>query len=162
MAFFWNRNCFWRGRRLTLSNHISEQAVFILVTSSGSTQGSPPSSEQHKGLKSRQQASLFKEAPISFNSEETQSLLFAWIWFPHFLKGNFNHYLFKNFIYLFIYLFIFGCVGSLLLLRGRSLLVVSGSCSSLQCAGFSLWWLLLLRSTGSRRTGCSSCDTQAQ
>ena len=28
--------------------------------------------------------------------------------------------------------------------------------------GYSLWWLLLLRSTGSRHTGFSSCGTQAQ
>ena len=43
------------------------------------------------------------------------------------------------------YLFIYGCVGS-----------------SLPCAGFLLWWLLLLRSTGSRRVGFSSCGTWAQ
>ena len=47
-------------------------------------------------------------------------------------------------IYLF-YLFIFGCVGSSLLRTGFSLVVESG--------GFSLSWLLLLRSTGSRRSG---------
>ena len=46
--------------------------------------------------------------------------------------------------------------------RGFSLVVVSGSYSSLHCAGFSLSWLLLLRSTGSRRTGFSSCGTWAQ
>ena len=34
--------------------------------------------------------------------------------------------------------------------------------SSSWCAGFSLQWLLLLRSTGSRRTGFSSCGTWAQ
>ena len=33
---------------------------------------------------------------------------------------------------------------------------------SLRCAGFSLWWLLLLRSTGSRHMGFSSCGPQAQ
>ena len=43
------------------------------------------------------------------------------------------------------YLYIFVCVGS-----------------SLLCAGVSLWWLLLVRSTGSRHTGFSSCGTQAQ
>ena len=32
----------------------------------------------------------------------------------------------------------------------------------LLCAGFSLRWLLLLRSTGSRRTGFSNCSTRAQ
>ena len=34
--------------------------------------------------------------------------------------------------------------------------------SSLQCAGFSLRWLLLLQSMGSRHVGFSSCGTQAQ
>ena len=33
--------------------------------------------------------------------------------------------------------------------------------SSLWCTGFSLQWLLLSRSTGSRRTGFSSCGLQA-
>ena len=37
----------------------------------------------------------------------------------------------------------------------------SRSYSSLWCAGFSLWWLLLLWSTRSRRTGFSSCSTWA-
>ena len=32
----------------------------------------------------------------------------------------------------------------------------------MQCAGFSLRWLLLLQSTGSRHAGCSSCGTRAQ
>ena len=62
--------------------------------------------------------------------------------------------------YLFIYLFIFGCVGFLLLYTGF-LVAASGGYSSLQCAGFSLRWLLLLQSTGSRRVGFSSCGTQA-
>ena len=39
---------------------------------------------------------------------------------------------------------------------GFSLAVVSGGHSSLRCAGFSLWWLLLLRSTGSRCAGFNS------
>ena len=62
----------------------------------------------------------------------------------------------------FIYFFIFGCVGSLLLRAVFSLVVVSGGYSSLQFAGFSLRWLLLLWSTGSRRAGFSSCGTRAQ
>ena len=37
--------------------------------------------------------------------------------------------------------------------QGLSLVVVRGGYSSLQCAGFSLQWLLLLWSTGSRRVG---------
>ena len=35
--------------------------------------------------------------------------------------------------------------------RGLSLVAASGGYSSLRCAGFSSQWLLLLRSTGSRR-----------
>ena len=58
--------------------------------------------------------------------------------------------------------FIFGCVGSLLPRAGFSLVAASGGYSSLQCMGFSLWWLLLLRSTGSRRAGFSSFNTEAQ
>ena len=34
--------------------------------------------------------------------------------------------------------------------------------SSLQCAGFSLRWLLSLQSTGSRHVGFSNCGTRAQ
>ena len=37
-----------------------------------------------------------------------------------------------------------------------------GGYSSLWCVGFSLWWLLLLWSTGSRHAGFSSCVTRAQ
>ena len=53
-----------------------------------------------------------------------------------------------------------GCVGSLLL-HGLSLAVVSGCYSSLWCTGFSLWWLLLVQSTGSRCMGFSSCGSRA-
>ena len=42
------------------------------------------------------------------------------------------------------------------------LVAASGGYSSLQCAGFSLWWLLLLQSTGSRCVGFSSCGAWAQ
>ena len=38
-------------------------------------------------------------------------------------------------------------------MRGLSLVVASGGHSSSRCAGLSLSWLLLLRSTGSRRAG---------
>ena len=46
--------------------------------------------------------------------------------------------------------------------RRLSLVAASRGYSSLRCTCFSLRWLLLLRSTGSRRTGFSSCSTQAQ
>ena len=45
--------------------------------------------------------------------------------------------------------------------HGLSLVAASGS-YLLWCVGFSLWWLLLLRSMGSRCTGFSSCGTRAQ
>ena len=62
----------------------------------------------------------------------------------------------------FIYLFIFGCVGSSLLREGFSLVAVSGGYSSLHCIGLSLRWLLLLQSTGPRHMGFNSCGTGAQ
>ena len=46
--------------------------------------------------------------------------------------------------------------------RRLSLAVESGGYSSLRCVGFSLRWLLLLRSTGSRHVGFSSCGSRAQ
>ena len=46
--------------------------------------------------------------------------------------------------------------------RRLSLVAASGGYSSLRCAGFSLWQLLLLRSTSSRHAGCSSCGTRDQ
>ena len=54
------------------------------------------------------------------------------------------------------------CIGSLLLCTGFPLVAASGGCSSLQCVGFSLRWLLLLRSTGFTHVGFSSCGLRAQ
>ena len=62
-------------------------------------------------------------------------------------------------IYLFIYL---GCGWVFVAEHGLSLVAVSGGYSPLRCAGFSLWWLLLLRSMGSRHASFSSCGTWAQ
>ena len=69
---------------------------------------------------------------------------------------------FKINIYLFICLFVcfyFWLCWVFVAVRGLSLVVASGGYSSLRCAGFSLRWLLLLQSTGSRRMGFSSCST---
>ena len=78
------------------------------------------------------------------------------------------YFFFVNLIILFIYLFIFGCVGSSLLHAGFSLVVASGGCSSLRCVGVSLQWLLLLPSTalGAQASvvvapGLSSCGSWA-
>ena len=75
--------------------------------------------------------------------------------------GFFLHLIVYIWNFIFIYLSTFGCVGSLLL-RGLSLVAASGGYSSLWCAGFSLRWLLLLWSTGSRRVGFSSGGMRAQ
>ena len=45
--------------------------------------------------------------------------------------------------------------------RRLSLVVASRGYSSLRCVGFSLRWLLLLRSMGSRHMGFSSCGSWA-
>ena len=66
------------------------------------------------------------------------------------------------FLYKFIYFIYFWLRWVFVAARGLSLVAVSGGYSSLRCAGFSLRWLLLLRSTGSRRAGFSSCGTWAQ
>ena len=71
------------------------------------------------------------------------------------------------FIYLFIFnkfiLFIyFWLCWVFVAVHGLSLVAVSGGYSLLRCVGFSLQWLLLLQSMGSRHTGFSSCGTRAQ
>ena len=66
------------------------------------------------------------------------------------------------FFYKFIYLFNFWLRWVFVAACGLSQVAASGDYSSLWCVGFSLWWLLLLWSTGSRRAGFSSCITQAQ
>ena len=58
-----------------------------------------------------------------------------------------------------MYLFIFSWV--FVAARGLSLVAASRGYSSLRCAGFSLRWLLLLQSMGSRRAGFSSCGMWA-
>ena len=65
--------------------------------------------------------------------------------------------------YKFIYLFTYFWLRWVFVAAwGLSLVAESGGYSSLQCAGFSLWWLLLLWSMSSRRAGFSSCGRQAQ
>ena len=65
---------------------------------------------------------------------------------------------FNKFIYLFLF---FWLCWVFIAVHRLSLVAASGGYSSLQCAGFSLRWLLLLRSTGSRRAGFSSCGSRA-
>ena len=56
-------------------------------------------------------------------------------------------------IYLSIYLFIFWLPWVFVAAHGLSVVAANRGYSSFQCTGFSLWWLLLLWSTGSRRAG---------
>ena len=66
------------------------------------------------------------------------------------------------FFFFYKFIFIFGCLGWVFIAaHGLSLVAASGGYSSLWCAGFSLWLLLLLWSMGSRRTGFSSCGLRA-
>ena len=66
---------------------------------------------------------------------------------------SFERFSFFNLFILFIYYFWLCWV--FLAACGLSLVAASGGCSSLWCAGFSLRWLLLLRSMGSRCVGFS-------
>ena len=63
-------------------------------------------------------------------------------------------FFFFNFCFLFVCLFIYLWLCWVFVsVQGLSLVVASGGHSSSRCAGFSLSWPLLLRSTGSRRAG---------
>ena len=70
--------------------------------------------------------------------------------------GTCLSFFFNKFIYLFIYFWLHWVFVAA---RGLSLVVASRGYSSLQCVGFSLQWLLLLQSTGSRQVGFSNCGT---
>ena len=73
--------------------------------------------------------------------------------YAHFME--FFFFFFKNGIFLKI--IYFWLCWALTAAHGLSLVAVSGGYSLLQYTGFSLWWLLLLWSTGSRHMGFSSC-----
>ena len=66
------------------------------------------------------------------------------------------------FFFFLINLFIYFWLCWVFVACGLSLVAVSGGYPLLRCAGFSLRWLLLLQSTGSRCTGFSSCGSWAQ
>ena len=63
--------------------------------------------------------------------------------------------------FFFLILFIFWLLWVFVAVHGLSLVAASKGYSLLWCAGFSLPWLFLLQSTGSRPMGFSSCGTQA-
>ena len=75
--------------------------------------------------------------------------------FPFCLEDFRQPFFFYKFIYFWLH-WVFVAA------HGLSLVVASGGYSFLRCVGFSLWWLLLLWSTGSRHMDFSSCSTWAQ
>ena len=89
--------------------------------------------------------------PINYNISEDWTIIIPILQIKKGkLRASFHSLFFFFLINLFIY---FRCVGSLLLHHGLSLVAVSGGYFSLRCTGFSLRWLLLLRSTGARAVG---------
>ena len=107
----------------------------------------PPRTLLHSEFKNKYQVSKFIELP---------SLSSAWV--PqNTLLSHFFFFIF-NFIYLFIYFWLCCVFVAAHLL---SLVAASGGYSSLRCTGFSLRWLLLLWSRGSRHAGFSSCGSRA-
>ena len=72
---------------------------------------------------------------------------------------GFHDSFFKIYLFYLIYFWLFW---AFVVERGLSLVAVSGAYSSLWCVGFLLQWLLLLRSSGSRHVGFSSCGALAQ
>ena len=75
-----------------------------------------------------------------------------------FFYNNSLFLIFISLIYLFIYFWLHWVFVAV---RRLSLVVASRDYSSLQCVGFSLRWLLLLWSAGSRCVGFSSCGSRA-
>ena len=103
--------------------------------------------------------------------QQSDSVIYTYIYiFFFFFFGDLSLWLTDNpllsvsscsYFLFYLFVFIFGCVGSSLLRMGFSLVAASGGYSSLWCTGFSLRWLFLLRSTGSRRSGFCSCGSRA-
>ena len=89
---------------------------------------------------------------IKQNSHDDSILIPGLIILFFILKG-----FFKNLFILFIY---FWLRWVLVAACRLSLFAVSGGYSLLWCTDFLLQWLLLLWSTGSRRTGFSSCGSR--
>ena len=76
-------------------------------------------------------------------------------------KSVFKILIITELIFFFINLVYFWLHWVFVAARGLSLIAASGGYSSFRCTGFSLQWLLLLRSMGSRHVGFSNCGTRA-
>ena len=84
--------------------------------------------------------------------------VFVWTYVSSFLFLILNLLFFFFKIYLF-YLFYFWLRWGFVAAHGLSLVEASRGYSLLWCTGFSLRWLLLLRSVGSRCAGFGSCGS---
>ena len=100
-----------------------------------------------------------QKCPMLTNSLFACHFASLWILFC-FLKMFF--YFTCNYFSLFILFIYFWLHWVSVAAHELSLVAASGVYSLLQCAGFSLWWLLLLQSMGSRCAGFSSYSTRAQ
>ena len=86
----------------------------------------------------------------------------CFLYVSSFFSPLLSSFLLNQYIFKFIYLFIFWLCWVFVAVHGLSLVAASGGYSSLWCVAFSLQWLLLLRSPGSRRPAFGSCGAQAQ
>ena len=104
---------------------------------------------------------------IAHRRETHENEWFAMEFQIFFLNAHWCYYLpatlFKTMLSLFfkIYFIYFWLRWVFIAVHRLSLVEASGGYSLLRCAGFSLRWLLLLRSTGFRRAGFSTCGTRA-
>ena len=90
----------------------------------------------------------------------TSFSFFSWYWDFEFWCV---FYMYRaSYFRLAFHIFFFWLCWVFVAVHGLSLVVKSRGYSSLWCMGFSLQWLLLLQSTGSRHAGFSSCGTWAQ
>ena len=106
-----------------------------------------------------------KVKPLHHISSAQQIGEIGIVHFLQMMKTHGNYIIYENsqtFFKVFFFLIYFWLCQVFIAAHGLSLVAASRSYSLLRCAGFSLRWLLLLRSTGSRRAGLSSCNTQAQ
>ena len=97
--------------------------------------------------------SIFHKFDIQVKHNSFQSQQDFCRYGQNYSKNFFSVCLFYFIFLIFIYLFIYGCIGSSLLHAGFL---------QLWCTCFSLRWLLLLWSMGSRCEGFSSCGMQCQ
>ena len=105
--------------------------------------------EKHQGI-------ITMSAPSTF-SDLSLSLLLTWALCDKIMVNFYIYVHLPLYLYLLICLF-FSCAGSSLLHTGFLSLQGTGATLSLRCEDFSLWWFLLLPSTGSRGTGFGSCS----